>query len=47
MVIPIPIFENPRFNEIWLDILEYTVINEERLQTTDDFPLCLSALFDE
>lgn len=47
MIVPIPIFENPRFNEIWLDILEYTVIHEERLQTTDDFPLCLYALFDE
>lgn len=47
MIVPISIFENPRFNEIWLDILEYTVINEERLQTTDDFPLCLYALFDE
>ena len=46
MVIPIPLFENPRFNEIWVDILEYTVIHEERLQTTDDFPLCLSALFE-
>lgn len=46
MVIPIPIFENPMFNKIWVDIIEYTVINEERLQTNDDFPLCLSALFE-
>jgi hypothetical protein len=46
MVIPIPIFENPLFNKIWLDIIEYTVINEEQLQTNDDFPLCLSVMFE-
>lgn len=46
MVVPIPIFENPQFDKIWVDIFEYTVINDERKQMTDDFPFCLSALFE-
>ena len=30
MIIPIKLFENALFNKIWLDILEYTVLNKER-----------------
>ena len=46
MIIPIPIFDNPQFHKIWIDIFEYTVIEDER-KLTENFPLSLYAMFEE